>query len=254
MFGPTALGIVLLVTGLVAAPPLARSDELTESGCEVMSQSTASQAVDSQPALDSEVAPCSHPQLRSELLAMVQQDQAVRGQINSEGETPELLEEESRIDWRNTARMKLIVDEFGWPTQSMVGKDGAKAAWLMAMHADHDTKFQRRSLDLMRAALKHGQVSAVHVAYLTDRVRTREGKPQVYGTQCGVIDGVRQCFPIEDLEHVEKRRAEAGLPPLGEYQELPKSLVILWGKPRPGPAQQGEQGKKEELSERDDSK
>ena len=245
--------VVLLVTSLVAAPPLARSGEPTESGCEVMFQSTASPAVDSQPASNSEASPCPHPQLRSELLAMAQQDQAVRGRINSEGETPELLEEESRIDWRNTARMKLIVDEYGWPTQSMVGKDGAKAAWLMAMHADHDTKFQHRCLDLMKAALEHDQVSAIQVAYLTDRVRTREGKPQVYGTQYGVIDGVRRYFPIEDLKHVEKRRAEVGLPPLGEYRELPKSLVIMWGKPRPGPAQQGEQGKKEKLSERDDS-
>ncbi len=136
---------------------------------------------------------------------MVEKDQAVRGRINAEGETPALLEEESRIDWRNTARMKRIVDEFGWPTQSMVGKDGARAAWLLAMHADHDTKFQRRCLKLMKAALKRGEALAVHVAYLTDRVRTREGKPQVYGTQNGVIDGVRRHFPIEDLGSVGHR-------------------------------------------------
>ena len=216
MFGLAARGIVLLATGLVAAAPLARSDEPSESGHQVMSGFIASQAGDSRPASDGEAFPGSDPALRSELLGMAKKDQAVRGRINSEGETPELLEEESRIDWRNTDRMKLIVDEFGWPTRRMVGKDGAKAAWSVAIHADHDTKFQRRCLDLMKAALKHGQVSAVHVAYLTDRVRTREGKPQVYGTQNGVIDGVRRYFPIEDLKHVEKRRAEVGLPPLGE--------------------------------------
>ena len=165
---------------------------------------------------------------------MLEKDQAVRGRINAEGETPELLEEESRIDVRNTARMKPILDEFGWPTQSMVGTDGARAAWLLAMHADHDTKFQRRCLKLIKAAFEHGEASAVHVAYLTDRVRARELKPQVYGTQSGVIDGVRRYFPIEDLKHVEERRAEVGLPPLGEYRELPKSLVITWGRPRPG--------------------
>ena len=247
MFGLTARGIVLLVTSIVVLAALARAGEPTESGREVMSASTASQAGDSRPASGGEASPCSHPALRSELLAMAEKDQAVRGRINSEGETPELLEEESRIDVRNTARMKPILDEFGWPTQSMVGKDGAKAAWLVAIHGDHDTKFQRRCLELMKASLKHDEVSAVHVAYLTDRVHTREGKPQVYGTQYGVIDGVRRYFPIEDLNHVEKRRAEVGLPPLGEYRELPKSLAITMGKPRPAPAQQGGQSEREAM-------
>ena len=233
--------VVFLVAALVAFAPLAHGDEPTESGCEVMSGLTAAQAGESRPASDSEAFPCSHSALRSELLTMAEKDQAVRGRINAEGETPGLLEEESRIDVRNTARMKLIVDEFGWPTRSMVGKDGAWATWLLAMHADHDTEFQRRCLDLMKAALKRDEVSAVHVAYLTDRVRTREGKPQVYGTQYGVIDGVRRYFPIEDLEHVEERRAEVGLPPLGKYRELPKSLVISLGRPRPTPAREIEQ-------------
>lgn len=236
IFRPKGATVVLLVVGLVTAPSLVRSGEPTESGCD-LSQSTASQARNSQLASDTKASPCSHPVLRSELLAMSEKDQTVRGRINSEGETSELLEEESRIDWRNTARMKLIVDEFGWPTRSMVGKDGAKAAWLMAIHADHDTKFQRKCLDLMKAALKRDEVSAIYVAYLTDRVRTREGRPQVYGTQNGIIDGVRQYFPIEDLKQVGKRRDEVGLPPLGEYRELSKSLVITLGRPRPSPAQ-----------------
>ncbi len=83
MFGLTARGIVLLVTGLVAAAPLARAGEPTETGREVMSGSTASQAADSQAALDGEASPCSHPAIRSELLAMVEKDQAVRGRKRS---------------------------------------------------------------------------------------------------------------------------------------------------------------------------
>lgn len=183
MIGVTPRGIVLIVTGIVLSTSLARAGEPTETECDMLSRSTTSQAGNNQTASDSEALRCSHPQLRSELLAMVELDQAVRGRIYSDGETPELLEEESRIDWRNTARMKLVIDEFGWPTKSMVSKDGARAAWLMAMHADHETKFQRRCLELMKAALEHDEVSAVHVAYLTDRVRNREGRPQVYGTQ-----------------------------------------------------------------------
>ena len=247
MFRPRYQQVVLLVAALTAITPLALADEPTKSGCVVMFGSTATQAGDGRVTLDGESFPCSRPALRSKLLAMAEEDQAVRGRINAEGETPELLEEESRIDWRNMARMKRIVDEFGWPTLSMVGEDGARAAWLVAMHADHDTKFQRRCLDLIEAEHEHGEVSPLQVAYLTDRIRTREGKLQVYGTQYDFLDGVRRYFPIEDLKHVEKRRAEVGLPPLGEYRELSKSLAITLGRPRPAPAQQGGQSEREAM-------
>jgi len=247
MFDLTARDIALLVTCIVTFAPLAHGSEPTESGREVMSGFIALQAADSRAGSGNKASSRFYSELRSELLALAKKDQAVRGRIYAEGETPELLEEESRIDWRNTARMKAILDEIGWPTQSMVGKDGARAAWLLALHADHDTPFQRRCLDLMKTALQQDEVSAVHVAYLTDRVRTREGKPQVFGTQYDYHDGVRRYFPIEDLEHVEERRSEVRLPPLGEYRELPESLVITLGKPRPATAPQGEHSEREAM-------
>ena len=89
MFGLRARGIVLLVTGIVVSIPLARAGKPTESGREVMSGSTASQTGDSRSASDAEASACSHPVLRSELLAMVEKDHAVRGRINAEGETPD---------------------------------------------------------------------------------------------------------------------------------------------------------------------
>jgi hypothetical protein len=47
------------------------------------------------------------------------------------------------VDAANTARMKRIVAERGWPGRSLVGDDGAQAAWLLVQHADHDPAFQR---------------------------------------------------------------------------------------------------------------
>jgi hypothetical protein len=37
---------------------------------------------------------------------------------------------------RNLARLKEIVEQHGWPTISLVGVDGAAAAFLLAQHAD----------------------------------------------------------------------------------------------------------------------
>lgn len=116
--------------------------------------------------------------------------------------------------------MKQHVAEIGWPVARMVGADGARAAWLLVQHADHDVAFQRKCLDLMLALKKEDQASAVDVAYLTDRVLVNEGLEQVYGTQFHVVDGVRQPRPIRDPEKVDERRAAAGMSTLKEYAEF----------------------------------
>jgi hypothetical protein len=120
------------------------------------------------------------------------------------------------VDADNTKWLKSVVEEHGWPGNSLVGADGAKSAWLLVQHADADPKFQRRCLDLM-TALPKGEVLPSNLAYLTDRVLLAEGKKQLYGTQFISVDGQWQPRPIEDEANVDKRRAEAGLPPLAEY-------------------------------------
>ena len=64
------------------------------------------------------------------------------------------------------------------------------------------------------------------VAMLTDRVRTQEGKLQVYGTQFRIVDGALAPFPIEDPAHLDARREQAGLLPMAEYVKI---LESTWG-------------------------
>ena len=78
--------------------------------------------------------------------------------------------------------MKQIVAQYGWPGRSLVGNDGAGAAWLLVQHATSDAPFMEHCLSLMQAA-PAGEVSASNIAYLEDRVRIRQGKPQRDGTQ-----------------------------------------------------------------------
>jgi len=116
--------------------------------------------------------------------------------------------------------MKEIVAKHGWPIKAMVGMDGTRAAWLLVQHADHSVAFQRTCLTLMEAHKETGQVSRADIVYLTDRVHVNEGKPQVFGTQFHVVEGVHQPRPIRDLEKVDERRKSMGLSTLKEYAEF----------------------------------
>ena len=41
-----------------------------------------------------------------------------------------------------------IIEEFGWPLQSVVGKDGSEAAWLIVQHAVLEPEFQEECINI----------------------------------------------------------------------------------------------------------
>ena len=124
---------------------------------------------------------------------------------------------DSSIDVGNTQRMKEIVEQMGWPTRSKVGRHASEMAWLLVQHADLDRAFQRTCLDLMKVQ-SAGEVSPGNIAYLEDRVRLAEGRPQIYGTQFFADEaGKWGPRPIEDPDRVDERRQAVGLQPLSEY-------------------------------------
>jgi hypothetical protein len=178
-------------------------------------------------------------QLRLELLKMYAEDQVFRFTLLAQQNvlrqgSPEsnaaraLVNELHTVDERNTARLKEIIAQHGWPGKSLAGEDGTAAAWLLVQHADADPAFQRKCLDLMKPLLAKGEIERRNFAYLTDRVLTAEGKPQLYGTQFTNKDGQFVPQPIEDEANVDKRRQEMGLEPLAEYA---KKLRQLYQKP-----------------------
>ena len=90
--------------------------------------------------------------LRAALREMFRVDQDLRGRAWETQDDRDLCAELVETGQRNTARMKGIVDEHGWPGRSLAGEDGANAAWLLVQHADADPAFQERCLALMEAA------------------------------------------------------------------------------------------------------
>jgi hypothetical protein len=123
--------------------------------------------------------------------------------------------------------MQQIVADSGWPTISKVGQHASHMAWLLVQHADHDRDFQRSCLALMRAQLV-GEVNPQDIAYLEDRVRVGEGRPQLYGTQFHTNEqGELEPYPIEDQNQVDTRRAEVGLSSLAEYAAMMRNDTLF---------------------------
>lgn len=172
--------------------------------------------------------------LRAEIREMCRVDQELlhkRWMENGDGQ--ELASQITEVTQKNTARMRQIVASHGWPGKTLVGEDGANAAWLLVQHADEDREFQRRCLELMAAGPE--EVSQGNLAYLVDRVCVGEGRPQVYGTQFWTDEsGWFGPRPIEDESLVDARRAGVGLGTLAEYK---KTMMDIYpqSQPKQGP-------------------
>ncbi|HEX5745958.1 MAG TPA: DUF6624 domain-containing protein [Archangium sp.] len=167
-----------------------------------------------------------NPQLRDELLRMMEEDQAARRAAGAARFKDTAANERMKaIDIKNTARMKEIVAQVGWPTKSLVSERGAKAAWLLVQHADLDVAFQRQCLPLLEKSVAAGEGDAKALAYLTDRVLVAEGKPQRYGTQFHEVEGKLVPRPIEDEANVDARRAAVGLGTMAEYTEQMRRMT-----------------------------
>jgi hypothetical protein len=160
--------------------------------------------------------PSWNEELRQELLVLCETDQKLRAKFG-----PRMHPDQRGLiilfDEQHTERMKEIVAEHGWPGRSLVGEEGAHAAWLLVQHAD--AAFMAHCLPLLERAVYAGEAAAKDYAYLLDRVRMNQGRPQVYGSQFkSGPDGKLVLHPIEDAAHVDERRRALGMEPLADYE------------------------------------
>src|SRR3954454_5674174 len=127
--------------------------------------------------------PAQNESLRQELLTMFQLDQKVRieglqalhkqgvtvGQIPSFGDPKVFLALFKQtfsmivVDDAHRRRLNEIIDQHGWPGKTLVGAEGANAAWLIAQHADIDRAFQQKCLEKIKA-MPRGEVEPRHIA------------------------------------------------------------------------------------------
>jgi len=153
------------------------------------------------------------PEIAKKIIQMAKEDQAMHfiAQKDKSKWNPD-------IDNKNTQILKEIVADIGWLTISRVGSKVSNKAWLLIQHADEDLDFQKECLKLMKDKANN-EVNPANVAYLEDRIRVAEGRPQLYGTQFykNPKTDKLEARPIESTEGLNKRRAMVGLKPFKNY-------------------------------------
>jgi hypothetical protein len=170
-------------------------------------------------------------ELSVELLSMAAEDLRVREQLASDGSLfegyhPRMQE----VHERNAERLLEILLEHGWPGRALVGEKASRAAWLILQHAIGNPSLQRHGLSLLKTAAAADDVAPAQVAMLEDRIRTNEGRNQIYGTQFDWDEqGQLSPLPIEDEVNVDVRRREIGLGPLAQDIQHKREVAALEG-------------------------
>ncbi len=158
--------------------------------------------------------------LSKQLEKILADDQKYRADLDNAKDTAEYTTVMKRMivqDSINTEKVCIILDKNGWLGSEVVGEEGALALWSVIQHAD--LPVQEKYLSMMRAAVKEKKLAARRFALTEDRMEMRYGRSQIYGSQL-MENGITHeatLAPLSNPDGVDKRRSEAGLPPLAEY-------------------------------------
>ncbi len=157
---------------------------------------------------------------RTELLSMANKEQSLRADFRSAtagGSAQEMTQKKASVrelalqihasQSEHSENLKRLIKEFGFPDSDLVGVDGAHAAFLIVQHS-LDKPFRSEFLQFAEDAANRGVFSKLDLAYLIDRNRMFEGKPQLYGTQRNP-DG--SLYTIEQPSALAQRRKMMGL-------------------------------------------
>jgi hypothetical protein len=174
-------------------------------------------------------------ELREQLLTMAAQDQKLREELlNSQRLFDGYDEELEKLHYEHAQRLEKIIQAKGWPTESMVGVDGARAAWLILQHAIGRPDLLRKCLPLLQQAAQRGEIDAKSPAYLEDRICFFQRQPQKFGTQFDWDeDGNLSPWQIQDLARVDELREKIGLPSLEAQIELMRQKAAKEGEKPP---------------------
>lgn len=165
-------------------------------------------------------------QLLNALLTLKERDTNTRSRLIKEGKLyGDYAPEMQQVHQENAVELDRLISEYGWPRISLVGLEGCRAAWLIAQHSICTPELQRKFLTILAKASESGDAPKPQVAYLTDRIRFNENKPQVYGTVLDWNEKGELSCEVEDPDNLDARRKEMGLPPYQEELEKHKLEV-----------------------------
>lgn len=137
-----------------------------------------------------------------------------------------------------------IFEKYGWIPANRVSKKASKAFFYVLQHAPLEA--QARYAHMVDTAFNRKEISPVEYAFFVDRLRSKQGKAQLYGTQTATDNlGNSYLYPVENWPLADSLRVQLGAPPLDEflktsglsYPMLPKTdfrdhaIIIghIWG-------------------------
>ncbi len=164
-------------------------------------------------------------QLQQAIIKRSEEEQTLRAlwSESTEVEAKQLRAQIDALDLKNASLIEEVINKYGWPGFSKVGKEGSHGFFILVQHTPN-LALKERALKLLQEALKNQEAQKDHFALLKDRVSVSKGLPQLYGTQ--FQDDFITPYPIEDEEHLEERRKEMGLSSMEEYRQGMKRLYL----------------------------
>lgn len=138
-------------------------------------------------------------------------------------ESNELKAIKKTIKQRDSVNLKIVtdvIDTYGWLGRGSVGFIGNYSLALIIQQAD--IKIQEKYLPIMREAFANKNVEPNDIALVEDKVALRKGNKQIYGSVIVSVGNKNYVAPIENVENIEKKRAEFGLKSMNSY-------LISWG-------------------------
>lgn len=139
----------------------------------------------------------------------------IYGADSKEYKEQQLIYEKNHII--NEKKVKIILDNYGWPTKEMIGEQGNWTICNVIQHADNEVRI--KYLPMMRKAVKEKKLEPRFLVRAEDRIATERGDLQIYGGQMKYYPETKSfnVWPVFDPVNIDKRRAEIGLEPIAEF-------------------------------------
>ncbi|WDF53346.1 DUF6624 domain-containing protein [Mucilaginibacter sp. KACC 22063] len=180
--------------------------------------------------------PCNDTaQITIKLKSIRKADQESRAQFikqmaeNNPEKAKQLALQMKATDKQNQQEIGELLDNCGWP-KGLSAEDN-HTLFLVIDHAE--TTYMKKYFPLLKDQADKGIVPKSDLATLQDRILLRSGEKQLYGTQTFKDGAIIRVWPIDEVEHIDQRRKEMGLPPIDEYLATVKSTYkseVSWDK------------------------
>ena len=120
---------------------------------------------------------------------------------------PEYAKQWNDLHRRNTEALKVMIEEWGWPSISGFGHQADDQAWLLVQNSD-DLVFQAKVLKLLEEALANKDTNPRNFAFLWDHVHYLKKGVQRYGTQGHCNSKTKQWEPykLDDSDDIDALR------------------------------------------------